>query len=248
MSAVGTGSAKTLDIGAVVQDGLGALGRNFLGFTVLAVLLHGIPTALMDLSQFFPGNSASYFVFIVIGVVIDAVGYAILMGALIYGTMRDLEGRRAPILACLAVGRRHGLRLLGLAILVDLALALGLLLLIVPGVLLMLRWAVASSALVMEGRGIQDAMGRSAALTENRRWSILLLFLVFFVVAYGAQWCVNLVARGFSVPQIEVRIALSSAVSVISALLNVTVFAALFRQLRGDPEGGPPDALAEVFA
>jgi len=239
---------KTLDIGGVLTDGLRALGRNFPGFLVVAAVLHGLPTTVMDLSQFFPGYSVGYFFFVAVGVVIDLVAYALLMGALIYGTMRELEGRPAPLLTCLAVGRRYWLRMLGLAVLENLAFAAGLLLLVVPGVLLILRWAVASSAIVLEDRGVRDGMGRSAALTESRRWSLFLLMLILFAVGFGAQWCVNLTAGGYSVGQIWVRIALTSIVSVFSSLLHVSVFVALFRQLRGDRDGAAPDALAEVFA
>jgi hypothetical protein len=243
-------AAKRLDIGRVLQDGLGALTRNVVPFAILALLLQGVPQALIDFGQLFPPNRVGYFLFLGLGMVIDLVTGPMLVGALVYGTIRDLEGRHVSMAQCLAVGSKYWFRLLGLGLLEVLAVAVGLLLVVVPGVLLILRWSVAASAVVMEDRGIQEAMGRSASLTEFRRWPIFLLALIYLVLAVVLSLALTALIQG----PLDIRahpwlgVALSSIFATTTTLVQITVAAALFRHLRGDPEGGPTEALAEVFA
>jgi hypothetical protein len=241
---------RSLDIGAVLQDGLGALARNFLPFLVLATVLDGPPSMLFALSRIFRPNTIGYFGALLIGLAIAMVTDPILMGALIHGTMRELEGRRASMFECLAVGRRRWLGLLGLSIVEILGVAFGFLLLILPGVLLMLRWMVATSALVMEGQGVRNALGRSAILTRNRRWPIFLLLLIYFALIIVLRLLATTLADGLSLnsgnPWVWPWFA--SMISIVETLVQIPVATALFRHLRGDPEGGPPDQLAEVFA
>ena len=53
------------------------------------------------------------------------------------------------------------------AILFGLGVWVGLLLFIIPGIMLMLRWSVAVPACVLEGTGPVASLGRSAALTQR---------------------------------------------------------------------------------
>ncbi len=72
------------------------------------------------------------------------------------------------------------LPLLGLSILVGLFVGLGFLLFVVPGLILMARFAVAIPALVLEDRSVRDAMHRSRELVRGHGAAI---FWLFFCVA-----------------------------------------------------------------
>ena len=244
------GTARRLDIGKVLSDGLGAAARNFGPFFLLALLLQGVPSALLTYGQLMAKANAGFGIFAILGGAATLVTVPMLQGALIYGTMRDLDGRPASITECMTVGRRHWLMLLGLAILSTLAVGLGLVLLIVPGVLLALRWAVAGPLVVLEGRGIQEAMGRSADLTRDRRWSIFLLGLIFLGLLMVVEFALTAVGAVFYglANSSQVSTLLSPAVNMCTSLLVYPIATALFRELRGDQEGGDPEVLAEVFA
>jgi hypothetical protein len=147
--------------------------------------------------------------------------------------------------------------MLGLMMGAGILVFLGFILLIVPGVLLALRWSVAGPALVLEGRAIPEAMGRSADLTRDRRMSILLLFLIFLGIQFVLQAVLGAVGSaglGFGFmfhsgrPISAIIILLSPIIGICSTLVVTPVVTALFRELRGDKEGGNPEVLGEVFA
>lgn len=96
-----------------------------------------------------------------------------------YLTASVLEriGLRAP------AGRKRVGAFLGLSLLSGLGILLGLVLLIVPGVYLAVRWSVASPMLLAEDVGASDALGKSWALTESSFWAILAVQLLIFVPA-----------------------------------------------------------------
>ena len=58
---------------------------------------------------------------------------------------------------------------------------IGMILVIVPGIILLLMWWVYIPAIVVEGKGIIGAFGRSRELTRGRRWHILGLAVIVLV-------------------------------------------------------------------
>ncbi|HEX7852383.1 MAG TPA: glycerophosphoryl diester phosphodiesterase membrane domain-containing protein [Sphingobium sp.] len=74
----------------------------------------------------------------------------------------------------------RGGRVFGINLLSSLGIVLGLILLIVPGVMLFTRWAVAVPAMMRENLGATEALGRSADLTKGARWMILGLGLIIW--------------------------------------------------------------------
>jgi hypothetical protein len=263
MSVSVTGSGKPLDIGKILTDGLGVLAQNFGPLFLMALLLQGLPSAVVAWGQVLgPGNLFGG-MFAAVGGLASLVTVPMLNCALIYGVMRGLEGRPAALDECLRAGTQRWLPMLGLMIGSGLLIGLGCILLIVPGVLLALRWSVAAPILVLEDRGIPESMGRSADLTRNRRWSIFLLFLIYFGIQFVLQAALSAVGVGYQVAGLglswgfpfggfghrpAIVILLTPLISVCVSLLLSAIATALFRELRGDKEGGNPEVLDEVFA
>lgn len=82
---------------------------------------------------------------------------------------------------------RRGLAVLPVAvaavIMSTLGIALGLVLLVVPGIILALRWAVAAQAAAIENNGWQNALRRSRELTRENYLHVLALLIVAGVIA-----------------------------------------------------------------
>ncbi len=83
MSLAAASPTKILDRGAVLQDGLGALARNFWPFLVLTTVLDGPPSILFAFSRMFAPNTVGNLAALLGGLVIAMVTGPILMGALI---------------------------------------------------------------------------------------------------------------------------------------------------------------------
>ncbi len=256
MTITASGVDKRLDIGKVFQQTIEALQRNLAPFSLLSLMLGTIPQLGNLLAQTVAkGNLIAGLIGSLVGIA-GLVTYPMLQGALIYGTVQDLNGSTTSMQDCLRVGSKRWLPLLGVQILAALGIFLGALLVIVPGILLALRWAVSAPALVMEGRGVTDAMGRSASLTQGRRGGVFLLFLVVWIVAAVFEGAFFSLAGGFSgLAAMATRNTPRTALLLVGPLLGFffnlllwPLIAALFHQLRATREGATPESLAEVFA
>jgi hypothetical protein len=84
-----------------------------------------------------------------------------------------------------------------LTFVMGLAIGLGFLFLIVPGILLALMWSLAIPVAVLEGKGIGDSMSRSAELTKGHRPRIFVIWLLFIILSVAVtallQWPITLV-------------------------------------------------------
>jgi hypothetical protein len=250
MRVTASGSTKRLDIGQSLQDVLNVLLRNLLRLGLLGLVLAGVPFALLNLSNAYADQNPAFALLGLLGLLAVFITRPILYGAVIFLTVRELDGEPTSLRECLVAGRRQWGSLLGLMIVSGLAIGVGLVVLIVPGVYLALRWAVAGPSMVLSGRGISDSMQRSATLTEGRRWAMFLFYLIVFLVLLVALMLIGGLDGVLSLSGSKVL-----AATLVTPLANVLfdvsvplVAAVLYRRLRGDAEGPATAALAEVFA
>jgi uncharacterized membrane protein len=73
-------------------------------------------------------------------------------------------------------------KLIGASILYNLAVMLGLILLIIPGIYLALRFSMASYIIADTNAGIMDAFRESSRLTEGVKWNLILAFIVMGLI------------------------------------------------------------------
>lgn len=245
-----TGRAQ-LDIGKVMQDIINVLLRNIVPFGMMTVLLSGVPSIITGVGGYFAATNPILGLLTLPVTLLRLAANPILQGALIYGSMRDLSGDRASAGECLRVGASRWGSMLGLLILMGLGIGFGTLLLIVPGVLLALRWCLSGPVLIMErGRGIGDAMSRSVDLTRGNRGSIFLLLLIYAVIMVVYEAIV--VTAGGGIMALTSRpiiaLGLTPLINMVSTLMLSVAVAVLYRELRGDNTSASGEALAEVFA
>jgi hypothetical protein len=243
-------TTRRLDIGATLQDVLNVLTRNFGPVVILALLLGGLPLLLVYLGSYFAVSNPVFAILALLGAIASLVGRPILYGSLMFLTVRYLDGEPASLRECLAAGKRKWGSLLGLMIVTGLVTGVGLVLLIVPGIYLALRWAVAGPSKVLTGRGISDAMEHSTRLTEGRRWAMLLVYVVVYAVALVLAMGLGLLEYVFDLvaPKVLVGAVVEPLTSVGYDISIALVGSVLYRRLRTDMEGAPTAVLEEVFA
>ena len=246
--------APRFDIGRVVKRAFGSIGRNLGAFSLLTMLLVGIPDILANSGRmlsagapWLEGGALQG-----LGSLINLVGVYVLQAALIHGVVADLNGRKASFGDCLATGFRFFLPVLAIAILTGLGVAVGLVLLIVPGVLLALAWAVNVPVEVVERRGVFGAFGRSAELTRGHRGAIFLLMFCY-VIAMGIVSMVGLTLGGALTPEnlqqgfSGATLAWMTVLNMIEGLIGAAGVASIYYELRSIKEGVGPEHLAAVF-
>ncbi|WP_293682358.1 YciC family protein [uncultured Phenylobacterium sp.] len=267
-----TAEAGRFDIARVIQQTFAVLGRNIVTFGILGIVLTGIPTAILGYFQFgmaqdmlqdmrggsysFPPGmmSASF-----LGGLAGLITTAILQGALIHATVQDLNSQPQSVGASLAVGLRNFLSLIVVTILLALGIALGMVLLIVPGVMLACAWCVAVPALVADRTGIFGAFSRSAELTRGNRWQIFGLIVIVVIVQLVLGWIVNLITGAGSIGMSSDPLAAASRAltplalvlaviqQVIGSVIGATALAVIYVELRRAHEGEPTGWLADIF-
>jgi hypothetical protein len=259
MTAEAVESGK-LDIARVIQQTFAVLGRNFLTFFLLALILSGLPSAVLsfvEASAFQGGGSGTAVLSALVGSLLAVVTASVLQGALVYGTVQDLNGARASVGDSLATGLRAFLPLLVVSILFALAVAVGVVLLVVPGVMIACAWSVAVPALVAERTRLRDAFGRSADLTRGNRWRIFALFIFvgLAIVVISAISGALIAATGLTGVRVEENQALAPAAIIlgtlaetIGTLIGATGISVLYVELRKAREGVGPQWLADIFS
>ncbi|OHB28442.1 MAG: hypothetical protein A2790_15615 [Phenylobacterium sp. RIFCSPHIGHO2_01_FULL_69_31] len=264
MTDIAATESSKLDIARVISGTFAVLGRNIVPFGLLALVLSGIPTAVIAYFQatnIDPDAAFSlrpgYFQAVGFSGLAALITSAILQGALVYGTVQDMNGQRPGIADCLATGLRAFLPLIGLTILLAIAIVFGMILLIVPGIMMACAWCVAVPSLVADRTGVFGAFSRSAELTRGNRWRIFALFVVVWVIALviGAVVGAIAVALSFGGGLDPLALARSPAQVVgnvvsntLSALIGSTGVAVLYVELRRLREGAGPQWLAEIFS
>lgn len=257
MSIAAGEAGRRLDIGAAVSDALNVIHRRWPRFLVASVLLVLLPQFLSLWLRY--ASRGTPLLTMVVGLIVFILSL-VLQGGLLYATTRELDGEATEVGDMLRAGFRTCVPLCLLTLIVGIASELGLALLIVPGVLLFLRWCMAGPAMVAEKLGVFSAMRRSVELTKGRRWALFLAYLVIALVVAVIEGVFITLAGGFdgllALTYMQVvtpyTLFLTAVVSpVIGVLFSVSfgVFSgALFHQLRTGREGARTAALAEVFA
>jgi MFS family permease len=267
--ASGAAPVSRFDLARVVERTFASIGRNFAVFLLLALLLAGLPAlftgSILTLSGINsanpsaagPGDAANLLAIgvSVIGLVylVGAVAGFILQAAIVYGTIADLNGRRAEFGECLSTGLRSWFWLFLLAIVVTVAEVFGYILFIVPGLMMAVAWMVAVPAQVVERTGVFGAIGRSAELTRGHRWPIFGLLVIYLVGAGVLQGSVvaivGVLAASLSptMMQAATQMVAQPLLAVATSLIGAAGVASVYYELRSTREGIGPEALAAVF-
>lgn len=189
--------------------------------------------------------------------VVSLVFSGLMQATITRGLVVAHEGGRPTFGQCLSQGLRYAIWILLFYILWTIAVAVGFMLLIIPGIMLVCMWAVAIPALVEERTGIIGAFGRSRELTRGHRWKVfglLAVIIVSFYLAIILMAVVGLAGVGVSSmvdsangPSITL-IVYSAISGLLFGLLWATIQPALFVELRDAKEGGGAGELEQVFS
>lgn len=206
-----------------------------------------IPTEMM--SEMGPSFWAVLASSIISSMVISALTQAFLTRA----TVAQSEGRKAGFGECIQAGLTVFLPLIALAILYSLAVAVGLVLLIIPGFMVMVAWSVAAPALIEERHGIFGCIRRSNDLTRGARWKVFSLMVAVGLLATLVSGAVEMIAgidetdplAGFGNPT---YLLLTTLVGTVFSLISGTIQSAIYVELRDRKDGPARQQLEQIFA
>lgn len=155
--------------------------------------------------------------------VISLIVSLFFVGAVVH-LVRDLEdGRRDEELSSLFAGVGPVFwQLLAVAILAGIGIAIGLVLLIIPGLILITIWSVVVPVVVLEKPGVFAAFGRSRELVRGHGWPVFGTLVVTWLITIGVAIVGGIIVAalgGADVIQAIVNWLLSAALLPITALV-----------------------------
>jgi hypothetical protein len=258
---------RDVSIGRIFNRAFGTIGSNPVATLGIAFLFGALPGTLIGYgSQYLRRTDFAFIGFwgtVAIGLatmVLSIVFSMITQGALVRATIAHSEGRQSSFQESVMAGLVVAWPLFLLALVSALGIGFAMVLLIVPGIMIYIRWSVAAPALVEERIGVLDALSRSSGLTDGVRWKIFGLLLIavvgnwmfsaalgafLFAMFGGMQGMRDATATG-SFPFLY-YVVTAVANTLTSAVWGV-LLTSLYVELRNWKDGPATDTLAEVFA
>ena len=224
----------------------------FLSVTLLIYLVIGIGIGVIVGLAFLLGVGGGVEWLIGIGIFVAAIVVVLLFVALntvgeavlLLGAFQRLRGEPLRVNQALQRAFARFFPLLGLGILAGLAVMVGFVLVIVPGVILLVMWAVAVPACIVEGLGPIESKSRSSALTKGHRWKVFgLLLVLWFINGIGNQFFETLLG------------AVSETLAFVGSYIWLAAWTALwncvlimtYHDLRVAKEGIDTEQIAAIF-
>ena len=234
-------------VGNVLGRGFVIWFRNLIPFCVLTLLVYSpliIYTAAVLQADLTEEALTTY------GYVSMFAGFClqpIAAGALIYGVFRQLRGKTAGILDCMRAGLARMLPVLGVGLLVSLFVAIGFILLIVPGIILYCRYWVAIPVAVVERPGVGASLSRSGLLTHGHKGGIFLILLLLGIIHSVSNIITEQSILGDSIETISPYLWAVLGTSILLGSLGAVMQAVGYHDLRAAKEGIGIEELAKVF-
>ena len=175
-----------------------------------------------------------------LGSLIGLAGIFWLQGALVVA-IDDVRDRRADLSIGETLDRvRPRLSTLALAgLLAGVAIGLGLVLLIVPGLFLLTIWLVIVPAIMLEGCGVSAAFARSQELVRGYGWSVFGVIALTVLIYLGVVIASGLVRDAFD--SVWASVVINIAVQTVTAPFIALAWTTTYYQLR-DLKGAEPAA------
>ncbi len=257
--------APRLEVGQAVTATFAILRRDWFMFLAFAVplgigpqMLARVILALPSVQSVTQSSPATQFtVSFGISFLMTFAPSSILAGIIIERILTDARGQRSSFPQCLSVSLGRAPVLMGALFFQKLAVGIGLVILVVPGVLMSLAWAVLLPVIVAERASLLSCFRRSAELTSGVRGrifgfslavgliAVLLGVLAGFVIGFG-MGLLHMVPPAGTLHGFLIGF-YGAVGSTIASVIGIAGSAVLYMVLRREREGGAVGSLASVF-
>jgi hypothetical protein len=243
-----------LDTGRVFQRIFSFYGSQFT-LLIPAALLLFIPIALLNGLLLSSGG-------LLLGLLAGALSLIATFwyqGMVVEATRDILDGRRDQTIGSLFSSASPFIApLIAVGILAGIGIAIGLVLLIIPGLFLITIWAVIVPVIVVERAGVFDSFGRSHQLVKGSGWQVFGVIVVIFLVSIVVRAIINAIIGGISDDSFAGYAISDLIVNVLLVPLSALAASVMYfelRRVKGDalpedsgapsplpPQEGPPPA------
>ena len=230
---------ETFSIGSAISRSVAVWGRNLPFFFAVSLVAY-LPMLLLS-----PGvpTSGTGWILYLTGFVLSIMLSYVSTGLVTYSVLEQLRGRAPSPAASVSYGLSRAGPLLIAAIFTGILITGAMFLLVIPGIILAVRWSLIAPVVIAE-KGV-DPRARSAELTAGHRWALFALLLLLGI--------------GGGILGGVIRIFVGQPTTFLAQLLGQTlpqgfvlsftavVYGVIYYQLRSEKEGVDIEQLTSVF-
>lgn len=225
---------QRLDIGGVIGETFRTYGAQA-GLILGAAFIIFLPIAIID---GFIENQGGFLLGLV-GSIVSIVGTYWFQGMVVQAVRDIQDGRRDFSLGELFSSVQNVVgTLIVVGILAGIGIAIGLVLLIVPGLILLTIWAVVGPAVVIDRPGVFGAFRRSRELVRGHGWAVFAVIVFFFILIAIGRGLIAALAGAISDTVVGYAVA-SLVGNLLLAPLGALAASVLYfhlRRLHGEPD------------
>lgn len=156
---------------------------------------------------------------------IEGIFGPIYIGAFVYALFQIKSGRTVAYKDAMAVGIKKWGSLFVARLVASLLIGLGFIALIIPGIILAVRYSLLDAVVVIENKDTSKSRARSTELTIGQRWQIFGAAIIFFVFFLILSFVIYL-PLGFSesLNTMPVEILLDCILDIAYAVIQIVIF------------------------
>ncbi len=235
---------QKLDVG-------GTLSQIFSTYGAQAGVLLPVAFALYLIVAIVNGIIVGSLILFPLGLAVTVVAATLYQGVVV-GLVKDVQdGRRDSTVGDLIDATWPVvLPLIGVGILAGIAIGIGFLFLVIPGLILLTIWAVIAPVIVVEHSGVIDSFGRSRELVRGNGWQVFGVIFVVFLISAVVAGILGAIGAGIS-DSVAMRILFNLIASTLTAPIAALAAATIYFRLlaikgeagtTGTPEAPLPPA------
>lgn len=228
---------KRIAVGNVINETFSVYGANLgplVGSALVVFIVVGIIAGILD--------AAGGLILNLLAAIVLLAGEALYVGFVVKLVDDVRDGRRDMAMGDLfSAAAPSILSLIVFGILWAIGVAIGLALIIVPGLILITMWSVGAPAIVSEGAGPIAAFGRSWRLVRGNGWPVFGALLVTLIIVVLVRFILLAIAGGIGSGAIVVA-------SILAGALTAPIFAIAVTVMFFDLGGGAGEAAAAPAA
>jgi hypothetical protein len=229
------GPPGKLDTAGVLERVFDVYRQQF-GVIIPAALVVFLPVAVVAALALSEGS----LLLALVASIISFVGTFWFQGVVVEAVRDIQDGRRDFTVGQLFESVRPVLApLIGIGVLAGLGIAVGFVLLIVPGLILLTWWAVIAPVIVIERGRAMDAFGRSRELVRGNGWPVFGVIVFLFFVNLVVTQIIRAIAGDSFAGGLIASLISNVLVAPLSAIAAAVIYLSL-RRLKG--EALPPAA------
>ena len=215
-----------VSVGGVVSETFSVYGQNWL-ILILSSIVIFVVTGLVTGLLYSEGG----LILGLIAGIVQLAAYALYTGFVVRLVQDVRDGKRDQTVGDLMSSAAPAiLSLIGFGILWAIGVAIGFILLIIPGLILITFWCVGAPAIVVEKEGPIGAFGRSWNLVRGDAWSVFATLLVILLIVIAIGFVLGIIATPISNGATVVAQIISN---VITAPIFAIAVSAMFFDLGG---------------